>query len=97
MSKALQCHISERLRESMEARIAKLLRTDQEAIATLSSNLSLIDLLNGIFLLEGQAETIGAYAAAVKFIVDLVGRDEAWRRSERLQPEELPVGTDSVN
>lgn len=97
MSNALQCHISERLRDSMEARIAKLLRTNQEAIATLGSNLSLIDLLNGIFVLEGQAETIGAYAGAVKFIVDLVGRDEAWRRPQKQEPEELQVETDSVN
>jgi hypothetical protein len=37
--------------------------------------------------LEGQSETIGAYAGAVKFIVAVVGKEEAWRRPEKTEPK----------
>ncbi len=89
MTIALQEHISKRLRETMERRLTFLLKTDELCFAPLVYELSLIDLLNGIFLLEGQSETIGAYAGAVKFIVAVVGKEEAWRRPER-QPEPKP-------
>ena len=84
---ALQEQISQRLRETMERRIAFLLKTNDIGLAALTCELSLIDLLNGIFLLEGQSETIGAYAGAVKFVVAAVGKDEAWRRPEKAEPK----------
>src|SRR5437879_610386 len=62
----LQEHLSQHLRETMERRIAFLLKTNDIGLSPLTCELSLIDLLNGIFLLEGQSETIGAYAGAVK-------------------------------
>jgi len=71
----------------MERRIAFLLKTNDIGLAALTCELSLIDLLNGIFLLEGQSETIGAYAGAVKFVVAAVGKDEAWRRPEKAEPK----------
>jgi len=87
MTNAFQEHFSARLRESMERRLAFLLKTNDIALAALTGELSLVDLLNGIFLLEGQSETIGAYAGAAKFIVAVVGKDEAWRRPERPEPK----------
>jgi len=54
----LQEQISPRLREVMGRRIAFLLKTNDIGLAALTCELSLIDLLNGIFLLEGQSETI---------------------------------------
>ena len=87
MTIALQEHISKRLRETMERRLTFLLKTDELCFAPLVYELSLIDLLNGIFLLEGMGETIGAYAGAVKFIVAVVGKDEAWRRPEKAEPK----------
>jgi hypothetical protein len=87
MTIALQEHISIRLRETMERRLTFLLKTDGACFVPLACELSLIDLLNGIFLLEGQSETIGAYAGAVKFIVAVVGKEEAWRRPEKAEPK----------
>jgi hypothetical protein len=87
MTNALQELISKHLRESMERRLAFLLKTNDIGLAALTCELSLIDLLNGIFLLEGQSETIGAYAGAVKFVVAAVGKDEAWRRPEKAEPK----------
>jgi hypothetical protein len=69
----------------MDRRIAFLLKTNDIGLAALTGELSLIDLLNGIFLLEGQSETIGAYAGAVRFVVAAVGKDEAWRRPEKAE------------
>ena len=80
---AFQEQISKRLRETMERRLSFLLKTDELCLASLVYELSLIDLLNGVFLLEGQSETIGAYAGAVRFVVTAVGKDEAWRRPEK--------------
>jgi|SRR5712664_849440 len=85
MTNALQEQIPKRLREMMERRLTSLLKTDEVCFAPLVYELSLIDLLNGIFLLEGQSETIGAYAGAVRFIIAVVGRDEAWRRPEKAE------------
>ena len=87
-----QEQISQRLRETMERRIAFLLKTNNIGLTALTCELSLIDLLNGIFLLEGQSETIGAYAGAVKFVVATVGKDEAWRRPEKA---ELKAGSEA--
>jgi len=87
MTIALQEHLSQHLRETMERRIAFLLKTNDIGLAPLTCELSLIDLLNGIFLLEGQSETIGAYAGAVRFIIAVVGRDEAWRKPEKAEPK----------
>ncbi len=87
MTIAPQEHISKRLRETMERRLTFLLKTDELCFAPLVYELSLIDLLNGIFLLEGQSETIGAYAGAVKFIVAVVGKEEAWRRPAKAEPK----------
>jgi hypothetical protein len=83
MTNALQEQISRRLREMMVRRLNSLLKTDEVCFVPLASELSLIDLLNGIFLLEGQSETIGAYAGAVKFIIAMVGNEEAWRRPHK--------------
>ena len=85
----LQQLIAKCLRNTMERRLAFLLKTDEHCFASLVYELALIDLLNGIFLLEGQSETIGAYAGAVKFIVAAVGKEEAWRRPEK-QSEPRP-------
>jgi hypothetical protein len=82
---ALQEQISKRLRETMERRLAFLLKTDEACFVPLAYELSLIDLLNGIFLMEGQGEAIGLYASAVKFVVAAVGKDEAWRRPEKAE------------
>jgi hypothetical protein len=87
MTNTLEEHMASRLRETMERRLAFLLKTNDIALVTLTWELSLIELLNGIFLLEGQSETIGAYAGAVRFILAVVGKDEAWRRPERPEPE----------
>lgn len=81
----LQQHIARSLRNTMERRLTFLLKTDEVCFAPLVYELSLIDLLNGIFLLEGQSETIGAYAGAVKFIIAVVGKDEAWRRPQKAE------------
>ena len=80
-----QEQISQRLRETMERRIAFLLKTNDIGLTALTCELSLIDLLNGIFLLEGQSETVGAYAGAVRFIIAVVGKEEAWRRPEKAE------------
>ena len=94
----LQEQVSKRLREVMERRIAGLLKTDVQDFLALAASLSLADLLNGIFLMEGQSETIGAYAGAICFLGDLVGRDELFRRPEpRAEPEPSNVGTPTVN
>jgi hypothetical protein len=95
----LQQQISKRLREVMERRIAWLLKTDEKEFGGLAASLSLADLLNGIFLLEGQSETIGAYAGVIRFLGDLVGRDELFRRPEPVtEPESANnVGTPTVN
>ena len=95
----LQQHMAKCLRDTMERRLTFLLKTDVVCFAPLAYELSLIDLLNGIFLLEGQSETIGAYAGAVKFIIAVVGKDEAWRRPEKAEPKAEPkaLKPESVN
>src|ERR1700739_378954 len=85
MTNPLQEQISKRLRETMERRLTFLLKTDEACFVQFAYELSLIDLLNGIFLVEGQSETIGAYAGAVKFIVAVVGKEEAWHRREKAE------------
>jgi hypothetical protein len=97
VTNTLQEQMSKRLREMMERRLANFLRTNDVEFAVLSSELSLIDLLNGIFIIEGQSETIGAYAGAVKFIVAVVGKDEAWRRPEKLEPKVVESTPERVN
>jgi hypothetical protein len=97
VTNTLQEQMSKRLREMMERRLANFLRTNDLEFAVLSSELSLIDLLNGIFIIEGQSETIGAYAGAVKFIVAVVGKDEAWRRPEKLEPKVVESTPERVN
>jgi hypothetical protein len=76
----------------MERRLAVFLRTDEKEFAKLAMCLSLADLLNGMFLIEGQSETIGAYAGAIRFLSDIVGRDELFRRPEppATEPEKEP-------
>jgi len=76
----------------IEHRLALLLRTDEKEFTRLTMCLSLADLLNGVFLIEGQSETIGAYAGAIRFLGDLVGRDELFRRPEppATEPEKEP-------
>jgi hypothetical protein len=74
--------ISRRLREVMERRIAGFLKIDEKQFVDLAASLSLAELLNGIFLTEGQSETIGSYFGAIRFVGDLVGRDELFRRPE---------------
>jgi len=95
----LQQHIAKCLRNTMERRLTCLLKTDELCFAPQVYELSLIDLLNGIFLLEGQSETIGAYAGAVRFIIAAVGKDEAWRRPENTEPiaESEALKPESVN
>jgi hypothetical protein len=101
MTNALQEHFSVGLRESIERRLAFLLKTNDIALLALIWELSLIELLNGIFLLVGQSETVGAYAGAVKFIIAVVGKDEAWRRPEKPEreadPEQLEAQTEPVH
>ena len=53
MTNALQEHMTRHLRETMERRLAFLLKTNDIALVTSTWELSLIELLNGIFLLEG--------------------------------------------
>ena len=93
----LQEQISKRLREMMERRIAGLLKADEKEFVGLAASLSLADLLNGIFLIEGQSETIGAYAGAIRFLGDIVGREELFRRPEKLKEPEVEPEQGLVN
>jgi len=60
-----------------------------------AGSLSLAELLNGIFLIEGQSEMIGSYFGTIRFLGELVGRDELLRRPEpkqlELEPEQMGV------
>lgn len=93
----LQQQISKRFREVMERRIAGLLKIDEKEFVGLAATLSLAELLNGIFLIEGQSETIGSYFGAIRFLGDLVGRDELFRRPEPKQLELEAEQTGVVN
>ena len=87
---SLQQQVSKRLREAMERRIAGFLKIDEKEFVELAASLSLGELLNGIFLTEGQSEAIGSYFGAIRFISDLVGRDELFRRPEPPATEKEP-------
>jgi len=90
-----QEQISKHLRESMQRRIAGLLNIEEKKFVEVAGSLSLAELLNGIFLMEGQSEAIGSYFGTIRFLGDLVGRDELFRRPEQeqleLEPEQIGV------
>jgi hypothetical protein len=88
-----QQQISKRLRESMQRRIAGLLKIEEKEFAEVAGGLSLAELLNGIFLMEGQSETIGSYLGTIRFLGDLVGRDELFCRPE---PKQLELEPDQI-
>jgi hypothetical protein len=58
--------ISKRLRESMQRRIAGLLNIEEKKFVEVAGSLSLAELLNGIFLVEGQSEAIGSYLGTIR-------------------------------
>jgi len=91
----VQERVSKRLRETLLRRVAGLLKIDEHELVEVAKSLSLADLLNGIFLIEGQSEAIGSYFGTIRFLGDLLGRDELFRRPDpeqlELEPEEMGV------
>lgn len=88
MSTPIQAQASKRLRETINFRLSRFLKISEKEFADSTAELSLMDLANGIFIFEGQGETIGAYAGVCKFIVAIVGKEEAWRCPKKEEPQE---------
>ena len=90
-----QEQVSNRLRETMLRRLAGLLQIEEKQFVEVAGSLSLAELLNGIVLVEGQSAAIGSYFGTLRFLGELVGRDELFRRPEskqlELEPEQIGV------
>ncbi len=88
MTTPIQEQASKRLREFINYRLSRFLKISEEEFTRSTAELCLMDLVNGIFIFEGQSETIGAYGGVYKFIVAIVGKEEAWRCPKKEEPQE---------
>jgi hypothetical protein len=87
----LQEQIAQHFAKQWSARLFRVLKVNQAdsgEFIELVGELSLIELVNGVFVVEGRSDTIGAYAGAVRFVVDVCGSDEAWRKPK---PEVMEI------